>query len=98
MSPPPITPPALPLNRSLLRPGDRVCVAVSGGADSTALLLTLQAQAAVLGIGVSAAHLHHGIRRDEADGDLDFLRDLCARLDVPLHVEHADVPASAATD
>ena len=90
--------PNLPLNRSLLRPGDRVCVAASGGADSTALLLALHGQAAALGIGVSAAHLHHGIRGDEADADLAFLRDLCTRLDVPLHVTHADVPASAAND
>ena len=89
----------LPLNRALLRTGDRVAVGVSGGADSTALLLALHAQAATLGIGVSAAHLHHGIRGNEADGDLAFLRDLCTRLDLPLHVEHAEVtagkPASA---
>src|SRR6195952_5607040 len=90
--------PTLPLNRSLLRPGDRVCVAVSGGADSTALLLALHGQAATLGLGVSAAHLHHGIRGEEADADLAFLRDLCTRLDIPLQVEHADVPASAASD
>ncbi len=90
----PLTP-TLPLNRSLLRAGDRVCVAVSGGADSTALLLALHGQAATLGIGVSAAHLHHGIRGDEADDDLAFLRDLCGRMDVTFHVEHADVPAAA---
>ncbi len=89
---------ALPLNRTLLRPGDRVCVAVSGGADSTALLVTLHGRAGELGIGVSAAHLHHGIRGEEADGDLAFLRDLCARLDLMFHVEHSDVPASAAND
>jgi tRNA(Ile)-lysidine synthase len=77
--------------------GDRVSVGVSGGADSTALLLAMHGQAAALGIGISAAHLHHGIRTDdEADADVAFLRDLCARLDVPLHVEHADVPAQAA--
>lgn len=91
-------PPALPLNRALFRPGDRVCVAVSGGADSTALLLTLHAQAAAMGIGVSAAHLHHGIRGDEADADLAFLSELCTRLDVMFHVEHSDVPGSAASD
>lgn len=86
---------ALPLNTRLLRPGDRVCVAVSGGADSTALLLTLAEQSGALGIGLTAAHLHHGIRGDEADGDLAFLHELCGRLNLPLHVEHADVPAAA---
>lgn len=86
---------ALPLNTRLLRPGDRISVAVSGGADSTALLLTLAEQAGPLGIGLSAAHLHHGIRGDEADEDLRFLQELCGRLNLPLHVEYADVPAAA---
>lgn len=86
----------LPLNRSLLKMGERVAVAVSGGADSTALLLALHEEATALGIGLSAAHLHHGIRSDEeADADLDFLRDLCNRLEIPLHVDHANVLANA---
>lgn len=88
----------LPINRALLRTGERLCVAVSGGADSTALLLAMHQNAAALGIGLSAAHLHHGIRGDEAEADLAFLRELCARLDVPLAVEHADVPAAAKAD
>jgi len=75
--------------------GERVAVAVSGGADSTALLLALHEAATELGIGVSAAHLHHEIRGAEADGDLDFLRVLCQRLDIPLHADHADIPAAA---
>lgn len=88
--------PTLPLNPALLRPGERVCVGVSGGADSTALLVCLHESAAALGIGLSAAHLHHGIRGAEADEDLAFLRDLCARLDVPLFTAETDVPAAAA--
>lgn len=90
--------PTLPLNRSLFRSGERLCVAVSGGADSTALLMALHESAVALGIGLSAAHLHHGIRGDEADGDQAFLQDLCKQLDVPLHLEHADVPADAAAN
>lgn len=92
------SPRTLPLNQSLLKPGERVAVAVSGGADSTALLLALHEQAATLGLGLSAAHLHHGIRGTEADEDLAFLRELCARLDLPLHVEETDVPAQAASE
>ncbi|WP_157178240.1 tRNA lysidine(34) synthetase TilS [Terriglobus roseus] len=90
----------LPLNRALFRSGDRVAVGVSSGADSTALLLALHEQATALGIGVSAAHLHHGIRGEEADGDLAFLRNLCTQRDIPLHVEHAAVVAGqpAGTD
>ncbi|WP_334239109.1 tRNA lysidine(34) synthetase TilS [Terriglobus sp. ADX1] len=87
---------SLPFNRSLMKMGERIAVAVSGGADSTALLLALREEAAVLGIGISAAHLQHGIRGEEADGDLEFLRELCSRLDVPFHVDRVDVPAQAA--
>ncbi|MGI4852542.1 MAG: tRNA lysidine(34) synthetase TilS [Janthinobacterium lividum] len=89
--------PTLPINRSLFRPGERLCVGVSGGADSTALLLALKESAVAFGIGLSAAHLHHGIRGSEADADQAFLQDLCKTLDVPLHCGHADVPVDAAT-
>ena len=80
------------MDRAHIRPGDRLCVAVSGGADSVALLLSLAAAKGPLGVGLSAAHVHHGLRGAEADADLDFVRDLCARLDVPLHFHHASVP------
>lgn len=86
----------LPLNTALLPMGSRVCVGVSGGADSTALLLALHEQAAALGLGLSAAHLHHGIRGHDADADREFVRALCSRLVLPLHEAEADVPAAAA--
>jgi tRNA(Ile)-lysidine synthase len=59
-------------------------VAVSGGADSTALLLGLGNLARDLHLRLHAAHLHHGLRGTEADADLDFVRALCRRLGVPL--------------
>jgi len=84
------------LDRSHIRPGDRVCAAVSGGADSVALLLLLHAANAKsrnsLGVGLSAVHVHHGLRGDEADADLAFVQQLCLRLEVPLHIVHASVP------
>jgi tRNA(Ile)-lysidine synthase len=84
------------LNRTHIRPGDRICAAVSGGADSVALLLLLHAANALprnaLGAGLSAVHVHHGLRGDEADADLAFVESLCLRLAVPLHVHHASVP------
>ena len=87
-------PPPL-LNRAHIRPGDRVCAAVSGGADSVALLLLLHAANGAardgLGVGLSAVHVHHGLRGAEADGDLAFVRELCARQEVPLHVHHVSV-------
>src|SRR6058998_2612999 len=76
-----------------LPPGSRLLVAVSGGADSTALLIALQSVARERGLDVHAAHLHHGLRGAEADRDLEFVRDLCARLDVPLSSARWDVRA-----
>ncbi len=71
-------------------------VALSGGADSRLLLgLTVEA-AHEIGARVYAAHLHHGIRGEEADRDEAFCRRVCAELGVPLFVEHADIPARAA--
>ncbi len=88
------------LNRKHIRPGDRICAAVSGGADSVAMLLLLHAANALprngLGVGLSAVHVHHGLRGEEADADLAFVEALCLRLEVPLHVHHASVPERVA--
>ena len=91
----------LHVEKRLLRAGERVCVAVSGGADSVALLLALvEANAAKesLGVVLSAAHVHHGLRGEEADGDEAFVWELCARLGVPLHVFRVDTAARQAEE
>jgi tRNA(Ile)-lysidine synthase len=95
-------PPApLPFDRTHIKPGDRLCAAVSGGADSVALLLTLHAANATprdsLGVGLSAVHIHHGLRGKEADLDQHFVQSLCARLDIPLHLHRSSVPDRVAT-
>jgi tRNA(Ile)-lysidine synthase len=71
-------------------PGARVLIALSGGADSTALLLGLSSVAPEFGVELCAAHLHHGLRGAEADGDLAFARNLCARLGVPFAAARVD--------
>ncbi|MDR3050766.1 MAG: tRNA lysidine(34) synthetase TilS [Oscillospiraceae bacterium] len=76
--------------------GQTVLVAVSGGADSVALLRLFCAVRLLRGCRLVAAHLHHGIRGEEADGDAAFVRDLCEQLDVPLHTAREDIPARAA--
>ena len=84
------------LDRTLFRVGDRVYCAVSGGADSVGLLLTLleaNAERKSLGIVLRAVHVHHGLRGAEADADEAFVRDLCGRVGVPLAVERVDTPA-----
>ncbi|HEX9160515.1 MAG TPA: tRNA lysidine(34) synthetase TilS [Thermoanaerobaculia bacterium] len=63
----------------------RVVAACSGGIDSTALLLAL-ADMRAAGYEVVCGHLNHHLRGDESDGDERFVRELCARLEVPLDV------------
>ena len=74
----------------LFRGGDVVLVAVSGGADSVALLDVLCSLASPLGLRLECVHVHHGLR-PEADADADFVRDLCLTLGVPFHFERVDV-------
>src|SRR3954453_837747 len=58
-------------------------VAVSGGIDSTALLVALAERG---DLALTAGHVNHHLRGAESDGDEAFIRDLCARLGVPLRV------------
>ena len=67
--------------------GSRITVAVSGGADSVALCHFLASCAKQLEITVTAAHLNHGLRGAESDGDEAFVRAFCASLGVPLVCE-----------
>jgi tRNA(Ile)-lysidine synthetase-like protein len=70
--------------------GRPVLVALSGGADSTALACILHEAAAELGCEVVAAHVHHHLRGAEADADARHCQALCARLGMRLAVEHLD--------
>jgi tRNA(Ile)-lysidine synthase len=88
-------PHSLPLDTSSLKPGLRLAVGVSGGADSVALLRALEARAGELGLALHAAHLHHGLRAEEADADLDFVRSLAATLGIPFHESRVNVAAEA---
>ena len=88
----------LHVDTSLLRPGMRLAVALSGGADSVALLRILAARSAELGLVLHAAHLHHGLRGAEADGDLEFCRELAAKLGLPFHEARVDAAREAAAD
>ena len=67
----------------MLRPGDRVIAAVSGGADSVCLLWALQKIAPELPAFLRVVHVHHGLRGEEADRDERFVEDLCRKLEIP---------------
>ncbi|MGC2617265.1 MAG: tRNA lysidine(34) synthetase TilS, partial [Terracidiphilus sp.] len=87
--------PKLVLDTSLLKPGFRLAVGLSGGADSVALLCALVDRSRELGLVLHAAHLHHGLRGAEADADLEFCRDLAAKFSLPFHEERVDTVAEA---
>ena len=76
----------------MLSSGDRVVVALSGGADSVALLCTLNSLKEEYNLTLYACHLNHNIRGDEAKRDENFVRDLCEKSGVELFVKSVDVP------
>ena len=79
----------------LLEKGDKVTVGFSGGADSTALISVLYALRDVFDLTVSAVHVNHGIRGEEAKRDEDFVIDFCKKKNIPLTVFHKDIPTEA---
>jgi tRNA(Ile)-lysidine synthase len=86
---------ALLIDRKLLRPGMRVAVAVSGGADSVALLRRLMEAAPEIGLVLSVAHVHHGIRGAEADADAEFVSSLAAVHGLVFRRRDVDTPSAA---
>lgn len=71
--------------------GKRVLVGLSGGRDSTALLLALHR----LGVSLATCHIHHGIRGTEADRDARFSRSLAEQLGIEHYEKRINVPALA---
>jgi tRNA(Ile)-lysidine synthase len=80
---------------ALLRAGDRVGVAVSGGADSVALLRLLLEMKGELGLLLSVVHFHHQIRGAAAEADAEFVRALAQEFGLPFHLGAEDVPQRA---
>jgi tRNA(Ile)-lysidine synthase len=74
------------LEKHQVMPDQRILVALSGGADSMALLNVLL----MLGYNCEAAHCNFHLRGDESDEDERFVADYCRKKQVPLHIKHFD--------
>ena len=79
----------------LLEKGDSVIVALSGGADSTALLSILVSLKEKYNLSVYAAHVNHNIRGEEAKRDENFCKILCKKFNTELFIKSVDVPTLA---
>jgi tRNA(Ile)-lysidine synthase len=82
--------------QGLLQAGDRLGLAVSGGADSVALLRLMLELRGELGIFLSVIHFNHRIRGAEADADEQSVRELAEGFGVEFYCSSGDVPAHAA--
>ena len=71
--------------------GKTILVGLSGGADSVCLTHALKSA----GFSVAAAHVNHSLRGDESDGDEEFVKEFCKKLDIPLFIKKADVKKTA---
>ena len=73
-------------SEQLLKPKAHCLVALSGGADSVALLLTMRQ----LGYETDAVHCNFHLRGDESNRDEEYCQSLCKQLNIPLHIAHFD--------
>lgn len=77
--------------KELMSKSQLYLVALSGGADSVALLWALKK----LGYNIEAAHCNFHLRGEESDRDEDFCKNLCCELDIKLHLAHFDTQTNA---
>ena len=78
---------------AMVQPGDTVVCAVSGGADSMALLWAMNLLKDKLGICLEAAHFNHHLRGEESNRDAAFVKDFCNAHQIPVHMGEGSVQA-----
>ena len=76
--------------------GKHLLIALSGGADSVALLCLAAEQAGAMDIRLTCAHMDHGIRAESPE-DAAFCEDLCRKMGIPLRIVQVDIPNIAKT-
>lgn len=82
----------------MIQRGGKVIAGVSGGPDSVCLLFLLKELCGEREASLYAVHVHHGLRGREADEDEAFVRELCAREQIPLRIFSFDVRQRAARE
>lgn len=75
----------------LIEKGDKIVVGVSGGHDSMTLLYVLKSLRKEMEFTIYAVHINHGIRGIEADGDEQYVRDICKKLNIPFYSHKANM-------
>jgi len=81
------------MKHSMLKPGDAVVVSLSGGPDSTVLLL-LFARLTELRLRIIGGHINHRLRGEESEEDEAFIRRICGEVGVPIFVRGVDTKVS----
>jgi tRNA(Ile)-lysidine synthase len=80
---------------AMIRPGDRIGIGVSGGADSVAMLRIFAEMRAQLGIAILVLHFHHQLRGAEADEDERFVKSLAEEFNLEFESGSSDVAGEA---
>lgn len=76
---------------NMLSAGDHLVCAVSGGADSVALLFAMHLLSPQLEISLSCAHFNHNLRGAESDRDAEFVRSFCSQYNIPFQMGTGNV-------
>lgn len=79
------------INKNMIKQGDRILIALSGGPDSIALTHVLYTLKECFNINLFAAHVNHCVRGKEADEDEAYAKDFCDRLNIPFFSIRIDV-------
>ncbi|MCM1188588.1 MAG: tRNA lysidine(34) synthetase TilS [bacterium] len=82
----------------MVRPGDRLVVGLSGGADSVCLLFLLLEYRRRTAFDIVAVHVNHGLRGTAAEEDARYAEELCRKAEVPFRLVEGDVRALAAAE
>lgn len=79
------------IEKNMIKKGDKILIALSGGPDSIALTHVLYTLKEYFDIQLFAAHINHCVRGHEADEDEDYAKEFCGRLNIPFFSLRIDI-------